>query len=175
MSTQNALVIIDFQNDFVTGSLGFPKAKTLDDVICKLAKSAIDNSDDIIFTKDTHFDNYLATKEGINLPIPHCINGTLGHEIYGNTAKFLPFATECFTKETFGSIPLAKFIRDSGYENVTLVGLVSNICVLTNAILIQSYCPNTNIIVDSSATSCFDENSNTNALDVLKGLFITVI
>ena len=167
------LIIVDFQNDFIDGALGFKKAETLVDVINKKINEYLNNNDDIIFTLDTHDDNYLNTYEGENLPIPHCIDGTFGHKVNKN-CDYLDKAIKVFKKNTFPSLELAKFLENTNYEYVELCGLVSNICVLSNAIMVKSALPNASIIIDKTATSSFDEELENKAFDVLKGLHIVI-
>lgn len=162
------LIIIDYQNDFVDGSLGFPKAKELDERIVERIKQY----DDIIFTMDTHDENYLTTLEGKNLPVKHCIKGTKGWEVYGKTSECVSKAIKVFEKPTFPSLELANYLKDKNYDEVELCGLVSNICVLTNVVMVKSALPNAHIIVDKSLTASFDEDLNNKTFDILKGIYV---
>ncbi len=164
------LIIVDFQNDFVCGALGFPKAKELDSRIVK----KIEEYDDIIFTLDTHTDDYLNTFEGKHLPIKHCIKDTYGHDIYGNTKNYLNKAIKVFEKPTFPSLDLANYLKDKPYDEVEICGLVSNICVLSNVIMVKSALPNALIIVDKNLTASFDEDLNNKTFDILKGIHVEV-
>lgn len=164
------LIIVDFQNDFVDGTLGFDKAKELDDRIVERIKEY----DDIIFTLDTHDENYLDTFEGKHLPVKHCIKNTYGHNVYGKTKNFLSKAVKVFEKPTFPSLELANYLKNTKYDEVELCGLVSNICVLSNVIMVKSALPNAKIIVDKSLTSSFDEDLNNKTFDILKGIHIEV-
>lgn len=166
------LIVVDYQNDFVCGSLGFEKAKKLENGI--LDKIAEYKNDEIIYTLDTHFDDYLSTSEGKSLPVPHCIKGTDGHKLYGSVADALK-GKLCFEKNTFPSLEMAKYLEEKAYDTIELCGLVSNICVLSNAIMAKSACPNAEIIVDSSLTASADEEIHQKALDVMKGLFIKIL
>lgn len=166
------LIIVDFQNDFVCGSLGFEKAKALENGILKKIDEYKD--EEIIYTLDTHSDNYLETHEGKALPIPHCIKGSTGHELYGKVKSALQNKL-CFEKNTFPSLEMAKYIETKGYDTIELCGLVSNICVLSNAIMAKSACPNAEIIVNSALTASADEEIHEKALEVMRKLFITVI
>ena len=162
------LIIIDYQNDFVDGSLGFPKAKELDERIVEKIKQY----DDIIFTMDTHDENYLTTLEGKNLPVKHCIKGTKGWEVYGKTSEYVSKAIKVFEKPTFPSLELANYLKNKNYDEVELCGLVSNICVLTNVVMVKSALPNAHIIVDKSLTASFDEDLNNKTFDILKGIYV---
>jgi nicotinamidase-related amidase len=165
------LIVVDYQNDFVNGALGFPEAELLDEKIC--AKIDEYENDEIIYTLDTHFDNYSSTQEGKNLPVPHCIKGTNGHELYGKTKEKLS-GKRFFEKNTFPSLSLGEYLKTQEYSSIELVGLVSNICVLSNAVIAKAACPEAEIIVDSSLTAGADKELHQKALDVMHGLQITV-
>lgn len=163
------LLVIDFQNDFVSGSLGFEKAKQLEKVIVNKINNYRNNNDDIVFTYDTHYENYLSTQEGVNLPIKHCIKGTDGWELYG-TVKVLKDENDMFfEKNTFGSLELANYLKDKNYDMIEIVGLVSNICVVSNAVLAKAALPEAEIIVDAQCTASYDDSLNEKVLDVLSG------
>lgn len=168
------LVVVDFQNDFVCGSLGFEKAKELEKVI--LEKINEYKNDDIIFTLDTHEDDYLNTIEGEHLPIKHCIKGTSGHEIYGKIkeiSKNYPY----IEKETFASKELLHFIENKSfiYESIEICGLVSDICVISNAIIAKAASPKSKILVDKKATSSANLQMQEMVFKVMQNLHIEVI
>ena len=102
------LIVVDFQNDFVSGSLGFDGAAVLDEKIC--AKIDEYKNDEIIYTLDTHYDGYMETQEGKKLPVPHCIKGSEGHALYGRAGKLLA-GKKHFEKNTFPSLELGKFLE----------------------------------------------------------------
>lgn len=169
---KKALVVVDFQNDFVSGSLGFDRAETLRTPIVEKIKDALENGVDLIFTMDTHNSDYLETSEGKALPIEHCINGSWGWEL---DDSILPYKEKgvVIEKPTFGSLELAELLRDKGYDEVEFCGLVTSICVLSNAILAKTYLPNAKIVVDSKATE--DATCKENALACLKMVQVEVI
>ena len=179
------LIVVDYQNDFVDGALGFEGAETLDERIGEKIDQYRETSDTIMFTLDTHHRDYLETQEGRNLPIPHCIEGTEGHELYGKVAERLHESDTVFLKPTFGSSALferlmgvqavADGIGTEPFESIELVGLVSNMCVLANAVIARTACPNVPIIVDASCTDAPDLEMNEKALDIMEGLQIQVI
>lgn len=166
------LVIIDYQNDFVNGSLGFDGAENLESGIIK--KIAEYENDEIIYTLDTHTENYMNTFEGKNLPVPHCIKGTNGHEIYGQVKELLK-GKKCFEKNTFPSLELGKYLEGKDYDKIELCGLVSNICVISNAVIAKAACPEAEIVIDSNLTASSDGDLHQKALDVMKGLQITIL
>lgn len=170
------LVVVDYQKDFIDGALGFPGAELLDAAIAKKVTEYHKAKDaDVIYTQDTHGKNYARTQEGRKLPIPHCIRDTEGWEVYGLTAQACGARDLVIEKPTFGSMELMELCEEEQYEQVELVGLVSNICVLTNAVLIKTALPEAEIIVDAACTACADPVLNEKALDVMEGLQITVV
>ena len=170
------LFVIDYQKDFVDGALGFPGAEKLDEKIA--AKVRAYGPGKVLFTRDTHFDNYLQTREGRNLPVVHCIKGTPGWEIYGETAKALEEVNaKAIDKLVFGmdvTDPATAAVLPESADEIELVGLVSNICVVSNAVVLQSKYPEATIIVDASCTDSFDKSLNEKVLDVLAGFQVTV-
>lgn len=178
------LVVVDYQNDFVDGALGFEGAETLEEPIAKKIEEYREAGDQICFTMDTHHKDYLKTQEGKKLPVPHCIEGEDGHKLYGKIANLIYDSDEVFLKPTFGSAALferlskRQAVADSlgalPFESIELVGLVSNMCVLSNAVMARAACPNVPIIVDAACTLAPDPAMNEKALDVLEGLQISV-
>lgn len=169
------LVVVDYQNDFVNGSLGFEKAVTLEKAIGQKIELYKQNGDEVVFTLDTHNDNYLKTQEGKNLPVPHCLRDTEGWNLYGEIAKLCDETSKCFEKTTFGSLELAAYLSDKDYDCVELIGVVSNICVISNAVLAKAALPEAEIIVDATCTASFDESLNQKAFDVMQGMQIKII
>ena len=116
---KKVLVVIDYQKDFVDGALGFKKAETLEDGIYNKVKNYLDNGDKVIFTYDTHYENYLETREGKSLPVPHCYINTEGHELYGKLNEFVGAPnTFHYNKEAFGIAPkdMIKLSEDIGTD-----------------------------------------------------------
>lgn len=179
------LIVVDFQNDFVGGSLGFPGAEKLEDPIATKIRSYRDAGDEIAFTFDTHHKDYLETLEGKNLPIAHTVEGSHGWQLYGQVAELVGDNDHIFEKPTFGSIELAHFLarRQSAadeqglqpFVSIELVGLVSNICVISNAVIAKAACPNVPVIVDAACIDSFDKKLHEKCLDVMGGLQIEVV
>ena len=171
------LFVIDYQNDFVDGALGFPGAEKLDEKIA--AKILSYGKGRVLFTRDTHFENYLSTREGRNLPIPHCIRGTHGWQVYGRTAAALEAVeAKAIDKLVFGmdvTDPAIAAVLPETADEIELVGLVSNICVVSNACVLQSRYPEATVIVDASCTDSFDKALHEKVLCVLQGLQVQVI
>jgi len=169
------LIVVDYQNDFVSGSLGFGKAVDLEIPIFEKILNYKNNNQDIIFTFDTHEQGYLNTQEGKNLPIEHCIKDTEGWKLYGKVNDIFDSSMKMFCKNTFGSLDLAEYLKDKEYDTIEIVGVVSNICVISNAILAKAALPEAKIIVDSSCIASNDDEMNKKAIDVMRGLQIEII
>ena len=178
------LIVVDYQNDFVDGALGFEGAELLDERIARKIDEYREAGDNVCFTLDTHHKDYLETQEGRKLPVVHCIEGTHGHELYGEVAARIHDTDSVFMKPTFGSAALferlakrqavAMELGTLPFESIELVGLVSNMCVLSNAVMARAACPDVPIIVDAACTAAPDAAMNEKALDIMEGLQIRV-
>lgn len=164
---KKCLVVVDYQNDFVSGSLGFEKAKELDSEIANLIEKYHNNSDDVVFTLDTHYDDYMNTIEGKSLPVPHCIKGTIGHNLYGKVSHSVKESDLLFEKNTFGSDKLFEYLKNNRYSSIELVGVVTNICVISNAVIAKTAQPETEIIVNKNLVASNDDKLNDEALSVM--------
>ena len=182
MKKNKLLIVVDMQNDFVTGSLANPAAqKIIPNIVEKLKAKDYTY---LIFTRDTHHENYLETQEGKNLPYVHCIEGTKGWEI---VPELQEFAKNAFIvdKPTFGYADWkAKFNELFNDENnqpgdfpeeIEIIGTVSSICVCSNTTLLKSFFPEMPIIVDSSCCADLSEEGQKSAMNVLKSQQIKVI
>ena len=159
------LVVVDMQNDFIDGSLGTEEAvKIVPNVIEKIKKYENEGGL-IIYTKDTHFENYLLTSEGKNLPVEHCIKGTVGHDIPKTVLRGHDLV---FEKKTFGSKELADYLMNVDFDEAELIGLCTDICVISNALLLKAYFPEKCISVDSSCCAGVTPKSHDEALDTMK-------
>lgn len=170
------LFVIDYQNDFVDGALGFPGAEKMDEKIAQKVRAY--GTGHAFFTRDTHTEDYLTTREGQNLPVPHCIRGTHGWQVYGKTAEALEeVGAIAIDKKVFGmdvTAPAVSAVLPAEAEEIELVGLVSNICVISNAVVLQSRYPEATILVDAACTDSFDKGLHEAVLDVMAGLQIQV-
>jgi nicotinamidase-related amidase len=174
------LVVIDYQNDFVSGALGFQRAKTLENPIYDKINEYLNNGNKVVFTYDTHNENYLQTREGKNLPIVHCIKGSNGHELYGKVNEFKNSKnTLHYNKGSFGMSPkdMIKLANEIGedIDEFEIIGVVTNMCVISNVVMFQSQYKNANIIVDASLCASFDVSLHNKSLDVMESLQIKVI
>ena len=174
------LVVIDYQKDFVNGALGFKKAETLEDGIYNKVKNYLNNGYKVLFTYDTHYENYLETREGKNLPVPHCYINTEGHELYGKLKEFVGVEnTYHYNKEAFGIAPkdMLKIVSDIGsdIDEIELVGVVTNMCVISNVVTFQAQYINAELSVDGTLCASFDDNLHHKALDVIEALSVKVV
>lgn len=171
----NFLIVVDMQNDFIDGSLGTPQAVE----IVPAVEKAIKNFDGtVLFTRDTHFSDYLSTQEGKNLPVEHCIKGTEGWKICPRLDALRK--TEPFDKLTFGSRELAEHLKHYNdetekIESITLVGLCTDICVISNAMLIKAFLPEVKISVNSACCAGVTPESHKRALESMKTCQIEII
>lgn len=170
-----ALVVVDYQKDFVDGALGFAGAELLEPIIVEKINRCREDGGDIIFTLDTHGENYLETAEGRKLPVIHCVDGTPGHSLYGSLAQCMRAEDIVIKKPSFGSITLMDILRVKRYSEIELCGLVTDICVVSNAILAKTALPESRVSVDSSACASFDKSAHEAALRVMKSVHIDVI
>jgi nicotinamidase-related amidase len=169
------LVVIDYQKDFVDGALGFEKAVTLEQGIYNKIEQYLQDGNKVLFTYDTHYDEYLQTREGKNLPVVHCIKGTEGHKLYGKINNFVDSEnTLHYVKEGFGIAPkdMLQIAKEVGEDlkEIELVGVVTNICVISNFVMFQSQFRNADVTVNASLCASFDDSLHDKALDVVIGL-----
>ncbi len=171
---KNLLIVVDYQRDFVDGSLGFPGAAALEAGICQRIEAYRERGDDVVFTFDTHDRDYLTTREGEHLPVPHCLEGAEGWRLYGRVAELCGPDSPIFCKHTFGSLQLAQFIQGRKYRTIELVGVVTNMCVLSNAVLAMAADPEAEILIDANLVASNDPVLHRQALDVMAGLQMRV-
>lgn len=167
------LIVIDMQNDFIDGALGTKEAIAVVERVSEKIKDYRDDNLPVIFTRDTHMADYLDTQEGRNLPITHCIKGTKGWEI---SSRLMVANSVIIDKPAFGSLKLAEAV--SGYEDLTeieLVGICTDICVISNAVILKAAYPEVKITVDASCCAGVTPESHTNALSAMKMCQVNVI
>ncbi len=164
------LIVVDMQNDFIDGALGTAEAVAIVPNVCSKLEEARNAGSQIIFTRDTHFENYMETEEGKNLPVPHCIKGTKGWEI---TEK-LPVKDidTVIDKITFGHVWSADMIKGNEIE---LIGLCTDICVISNVLGIKAVLPEVPVTVDASCCAGVTPGSHKNALEAMKMCQVKII
>lgn len=155
------LVVVDMQNDFVDGSLGTAEAKKIVANVVSKVKTVKQAGDDIIFTRDTHPANYLETQEGRRLPVVHCVKDTKGWEIID---ELKPYAETIIDKPSFGSLELMETAVRGKYTEIELAGLCTDICVVSNALLLKAALLETEIRVDASCCAGVTQESHEAAL-----------
>lgn len=164
------LIVVDMQVDFITGALGSADAEAIVQNVVEKAKN-FDGK--IIFTRDTHFENYMETQEGTKLPVPHCIKDTVGWQICD---ELLPFVETVVDKVTFGSVELPKIIESFNMpiDEIELCGLCTDICVISNAMVLKASFPEAEISVDASCSAGVTKESHQTALDAMKAVQIEI-
>ena len=173
---RKVLVVVDMQNDFVDGALGSKEAAA---IVPAAAKKISGFDGDIFVTFDTHFENYMDTAEGKKLPVPHCIKSTDGWELNGEIMKAL--ANKKFTpveKNTFGSVELPALIKEAvGDEEFTaeIIGLCTDICVVSNALIIKANFPEAPITVDAACCAGVTPEKHEAALETMRSCQIDVV
>ena len=164
---QDLLIVVDMQNDFIDGALGTDEAvKIVPDVIEKVKNF----KGEILFTRDTHYENYLSTQEGTNLPIKHCIYNTQGWEICNGLKGYVK--NQPIDKLTFGSEKLGEILKaydgKDRVKSVTVIGLCTDVCVISNALIAKAFLPEAEIIVDAKCCAGITPQGHKTALDAMK-------
>ena len=171
--SKKVLVVVDMQNDFIDGTLGTKEAEG----IVENVKNKIKSFDgEVVFTRDTHFENYSETQEGRKLPVSHCIKGTDGWNIRKELDELRTDDMKVFDKVTFGSKELAEYLsNDTEIEEITFVGLCTDICVISNVLLVKAFMPEVEIKVDEKCCSGVTVESHNNALEAMKMCQVQVV
>ncbi|MBR6308649.1 MAG: cysteine hydrolase [Lachnospiraceae bacterium] len=174
---RKALVVVDMQVDFTTGALANEEAVKVIPAIAKKVEAALNSGADVYFTRDTHYDNYMSTEEGKNLPVPHCIKDTAGWEIVPELkALSEKNGVVIVDKPVFGSVSLGETLKETAaYDEVELVGVCTDICVISNAMIVRAFLPNTHVKVDASCCAGITVESHLNALEAMKMCQVEVI
>lgn len=161
---RDILIVVDMQNDFVDGALGTAEAVA---IVPKVVDKIKNFSGQVLYTRDTHGPDYMQTQEGKNLPVPHCLIGTDGWQLCPDVAA-LCGGCEIIDKPTFGSAELGMLLQrmhaEDPIESITLIGLCTDICVISNALLIKAFLPEVKIIVDAACCAGVTPESHRNAL-----------
>ena len=166
MGNMKLLIVIDMQNDFIDGALGTNEAVAIVPNVAKKIEQARAAGEIVVFTRDTHQQNYLDTQEGKNLPVVHCVEGSDGWQI---SSALNVGDSRIFDKPSFGSMALADYVATlDGLEEIELVGLCTGICVISNAFILKAKLPEVRITVDSSCCACVTPQSHETALSAIK-------
>lgn len=177
----DVLIVVDMQNDFVSGALGTAEARKIVPYVVGRVVDGLNSGEKVLFTRDTHGADYLDTQEGRKLPVAHCVQGTEGWEVIEQLREY---AAHPIDKPTFGSRYLGALLKAQdedlkkqgkpGVEKVTLVGLCTDICVISNALLIKAFLPEAEIAVDAACCAGVNPESHRTALEAMKMCQITV-
>ena len=164
------LIVVDMQVDFITGSLGSPLATA---ILPRVVEKVKGFDGRVIFTRDTHFADYMSTQEGKNLPVPHCMKDSDGWQICD---ELRPYARTVVDKVTFGSVELPALLADCGeqIERIELCGLCTDICVISNAMLLKAAFPEVPIAVDAACCAGVSVESHNTALDAMRAVQIEI-
>lgn len=164
---QDILIVVDMQNDFIDGALGTAEAVA---IVPKVAEKVRGFKGTVIFTRDTHGENYMQTQEGRNLPVPHCIKGSRGWEVCPALEPLRTGLT--IDKPTFGSAELGKVLLELDTKepvgSITLVGLCTDICVISNAMIAKAFLPEVPVTVDAACCAGVTPESHCNSLSAMK-------
>lgn len=175
--TMKVLVVVDMQNDFIDGALGTREAVAIVENVRNRIDRYLENGDAVLYTRDTHTENYLQTQEGKNLPVVHCVKGTPGWEI---SDKVYVEGCAVVDKPSFGSLELPAMVSAAAAdviapESIELVGLCTDICVISNAMILKAAFPETTITVDASCCAGVTPKSHENALNAMRICQIQII
>jgi nicotinamidase-related amidase len=169
---RKTLIVVDMQNDFVYGSLGTPEARAIVPNVKKKIEEYRERGDDIIFTMDSHGSNYLETHEGKYLPVKHCILGTDGCDVISKINRLAGDVS--ILKNTFATLHWV-CLSHVFWNGIELVGVCTDICVVSNALVLRSLYPNLDITVDASCCAGTTPEKHKAALEVMKSCHIDVI
>lgn len=166
------LAVIDMQNDFIFGALSNSETEKVLSNVVEYVKQANDRGVEIVFTRDTHDENYTSTQEGKKLPVPHCIKDTEGWQIADELSEY---AQNIFDKYTFGSLLLAQYALDNQFDEIDLVGVCTDICVISNALLLKAFLPESEINVIESCCAGVTPERHRNAIDAMRDCQINIL
>lgn len=173
------LIVVDMQNDFITGSLGTKEAEAIVEKVVEKIGAYKKQGHEVLYTRDTHNETYLETSEGKKLPVIHCVKDTPGWHLAPAIQKTVASEEKIYDKETFGAIQLGEKIKHLSEEEpdleIELVGLCTDICVISNALLIKAYVPEVAISVDAACCAGVTPESHTNALNAMKMCQIEIL
>ena len=167
------LAVIDMQNDFIDGALGTKEAEAIVQNVAAKIEAYRAEGQTVVFTRDTHGADYLETQEGRHLPVVHCVEGTRGWRI---SDRLNTDGAPIFNKSAFGSAALADYAASlTGLEEIEVIGLCTDICVISNVILLKAALPETKITVDSSCCAGVTPESHENALNAMRMCQVCII
>ena len=170
----NLLIVVDMQNDFINGSLGTKEAQAIVPAVKARILEAMEDRWQVIFTKDTHSIDYLKTQEGKNLPIKHCLRGSDGWQLHPELQD-LSIGSSVFEKGSFGSLELAEYVSSLNPDAIEVIGLCTDICVVSNVALLKAYCPEVPMSVRANCCAGVTPEAHAHALATMKSLQVEIL
>ena len=170
----NLLIVVDMQNDFINGSLGTKEAQAIVPAVKARILEAMEDRWQVIFTKDTHSIDYLKTQEGKHLPIQHCLRGSDGWQLHPELQD-LSIGSSVFEKGSFGSLELAEYVSSLNPDAIEVIGLCTDICVVSNVALLKAYCPEVPMSVRANCCAGVTPEAHEHALATMKSLQVEIL
>ena len=170
----NLLIVVDMQNDFINGSLGTKEAQAIVPAVKARILEAMEDRWQVIFTKDTHSIDYLKTHVGKNLPIKHCLRGSDGWQLHPELQD-LSIGSSVFEKGSFGSLELAEYVSSLNPDAIEVIGLCTDICVVSNVALLKAYCPEVPMSVRANCCAGVTPEAHEHALATRKSLQVEIL
>ncbi len=172
MNGKKLLAVIDMQHDFIYGALGTAEARRILPRVIERVRLARENGETVVFTRDTHEGNYLSTQEGERLPVVHCVRGSQGWQLAEGLAEK---GGRVFDKPAFGSAELARFAAEGGFAEAELVGVCTDICVISNALLLKAFAPELRVSVRADCCAGVTPHSHETALAAMRACQIDIV
>lgn len=179
---KNILCVIDMQNDFTTGALGNDRCAEVIGKIIDYINASAERFDEIIFTRDTHQQNYMETQEGRKLPVPHCIEGSEGWQVVADIVEAAEKKADkliFIDKPTFGSTELEKHFEELDCNNadttITFTGVCTGICVISNVACTKAHCYEARVQVVKDCCACVTEDTHNTAIEAMKTFQIDIV
>lgn len=169
---KQVLIVVDMQEDFIFGSLGSREARSILPAVRKRIEAFREEGGNVVFTRDTHGADYLSTQEGKYLPVVHCVKDTKGWQIAEGLFKD---GDKIFDKPAFGSPLLAEFVRKEGFLRVELIGVCTDICVVSNALLIKAFCPEAEVCVRADCCAGTTPGAHNAALETMRSCQVEIL
>lgn len=168
------LVVVDMQNDFVTGALGTKEAEAIVPAVAEKVRAAVQAGTTVVFTQDTHGADYPETQEGRKLPVAHCIRGSKGWDLVPPLQPYQE-GRRVFEKPAFGSLELADYAKGENFTEIEVIGLCTDICVISNVLLLKAALPEAEISVDAACCAGVTPESHRNALAAMSSCQVAIL
>lgn len=172
---EKILIVVDMQNDFITGALGTKEAQAIVPAVKAKIDEYVNQERLVVFTRDTHGKDYLETQEGKYLPVPHCIIGTDGFNIINEIIPRYDFKNRIMNKASFGALDWANVIEPEDGDEIEIIGVCTDICVVSNALILKAMFPETKITIDANCCAGVTPEKHLAALEILRSCQVNVI